>query len=57
MPTGTYIVSGGEEPSDGCLMLKSNVYLYGDGNATTGKCRFDGLGFNVGDRRECCHSQ
>ncbi|WP_415769067.1 M10 family metallopeptidase C-terminal domain-containing protein [Pseudomonas sp. LB3P38] len=31
IPTGTYIVSGGEEPSDGCLMLKSNVYLYGDG--------------------------
>ncbi|MCP1445554.1 parallel beta-helix repeat protein [Pseudomonas sp. GGS8] len=31
VPTGTYIVSGGVEPSDGCLMLKSNVYLYGDG--------------------------
>ncbi|KRA96200.1 mannuronan epimerase [Pseudomonas sp. Root68] len=35
MPTGTYIVSGGEEPSDGCLMLKSNVYLYGDGMGAT----------------------
>ncbi|QZP31465.1 putative Ig domain-containing protein [Pseudomonas sp. DR48] len=35
MPTGTYIVSGGVEPSDGCLMLKSNVYLYGDGMGTT----------------------
>ncbi|WGK93354.1 putative Ig domain-containing protein [Pseudomonas migulae] len=35
MPTGTYIVSGGEEPSDGCLMLKSNVYLYGDGMGDT----------------------
>ncbi|MDR8362777.1 M10 family metallopeptidase C-terminal domain-containing protein [Pseudomonas sp. JL3] len=35
MPTGTYIVSGGEEPSDGCLMLKSNVYLYGDGMGVT----------------------
>ena len=35
MPTGTYIVSGGEEPSDGCLMLKSNVYLYGDGMGET----------------------
>ncbi|WP_095056172.1 glycosyl hydrolase family 28-related protein [Pseudomonas sp. Irchel s3f7] len=34
-PTGTYIVSGGEEPSDGCLMLKSNVYLYGDGMGAT----------------------
>ncbi|RRV10121.1 mannuronan epimerase [Pseudomonas sp. v388] len=31
VPPGTYIVSGGEEPSDGCLMLKSNVYMYGDG--------------------------
>lgn len=35
MPTGTYIVSGGEEASDGCLMLKSNVYLYGDGMGAT----------------------
>ncbi|MBD0701699.1 putative Ig domain-containing protein [Pseudomonas sp. PSB1] len=35
MPTGTYIVSAGEEPSDGCLMLKSNVYLYGDGMGET----------------------
>jgi len=35
MPTGTYIVSGGEEPSDGCLMLKSNVHLYGDGMGAT----------------------
>lgn len=31
VPPGTYIVSGGEEPSDGCLMLQSNVYMYGDG--------------------------
>jgi parallel beta-helix repeat protein len=31
VPPGTYIVTGGEEPSDGCLMLKSNVYMYGDG--------------------------
>ncbi|MHC8407457.1 putative Ig domain-containing protein [Pseudomonas sp. TMB3-21] len=35
MPTGTYIVSGGEEPSDGCLMIKSNVYMYGDGMGET----------------------
>jgi parallel beta-helix repeat protein len=35
MPTGTYIVSAGEEPSDGCLMIKSNVYLYGDGMGET----------------------
>ncbi|HJR27849.1 MAG TPA: glycoside hydrolase family 55 protein, partial [Pseudomonas sp.] len=35
MPTGTYIVSAGAEPSDGCLMLKSNVYLYGDGMGVT----------------------
>lgn len=31
IPPGTFIVSGGEEPSDGCLMLQSNVYMYGDG--------------------------
>ncbi|QHA83101.1 mannuronan epimerase [Pseudomonas mediterranea] len=35
VPAGTYIVSGGEEPSDGCLMLKSNVHLYGDGMGET----------------------
>eukprot|EP01030_Chromulinospumella_sphaerica_P007563 gene7563-7393_t len=35
MPAGTYIVSAGTEPSDGCLMLKSNVYLYGDGMGVT----------------------
>ncbi len=35
VPTGTYIVSGGEEPSDGCLMLKSNVYMSGDGMGAT----------------------
>src|SRR5436853_5931734 len=34
-PSGTYIVSAGEEPSDGCLMLKSNVHLYGDGMGET----------------------
>ncbi|MBD1554162.1 glycosyl hydrolase family 28-related protein [Pseudomonas typographi] len=31
VPSGTYIVSGGDEPSDGCIVLKSNVYMYGDG--------------------------
>jgi parallel beta-helix repeat protein len=35
MPTGVYRVSGGEEASDGCLMLKDNVYLYGDGMGQT----------------------
>ncbi|NWC09397.1 right-handed parallel beta-helix repeat-containing protein [Pseudomonas agarici] len=35
VPSGTYIVSAGEEPSDGCLMLKSNVYLSGDGMGET----------------------
>lgn len=35
VPTGTYIVSGGEEPSDGCLMLQSNVYINGDGMGKT----------------------
>jgi len=35
MAVGTYIVSGGEEPSDGCLMLKSNVTLSGAGMGET----------------------
>ncbi|WP_394560656.1 M10 family metallopeptidase C-terminal domain-containing protein [Aquipseudomonas alcaligenes] len=35
MPEGTYRVSGGEEASDGCLMLKSNVYLQGAGMGET----------------------
>src|SRR3990167_8019791 len=35
MPTVIYIVSAGAEPSDGCLVLKSNVYLYGDGMGET----------------------
>ncbi|WP_426154355.1 right-handed parallel beta-helix repeat-containing protein, partial [Pseudomonas sp. DC3000-4b1] len=35
VPSGTYIVSAGEEPSDGCLMLKSNVYMEGEGAGKT----------------------
>ncbi|GAB3466185.1 M10 family metallopeptidase C-terminal domain-containing protein [Azotobacter salinestris] len=35
LPAGEYRVSGGEEPSDGCLMLKSNVYLAGAGMGET----------------------
>lgn len=35
LAAGTYIVSGGEEPSDGCLMLKSNVTLSGAGMGET----------------------
>jgi Ca2+-binding RTX toxin-like protein len=35
VPTGTYIVTAGEEPSDGCLMLKSNVSMMGDGMGAT----------------------
>jgi len=35
MSAGTYIVSAGEEPSDGCLMLKSNVTLSGAGMGET----------------------
>ncbi|RMV68179.1 M10 family metallopeptidase C-terminal domain-containing protein [Pseudomonas coronafaciens] len=35
MGAGTYVVSGGEEPSDGCLMLKSNVTLSGVGMGET----------------------
>ena len=35
IPAGVYRVSGGEEASDGCLMLKSNVYLQGAGMGET----------------------
>ncbi|WP_122669584.1 M10 family metallopeptidase C-terminal domain-containing protein [Pseudomonas viridiflava] len=35
LAAGTYIVSGGEEPSDGCLMLRSNVTLSGAGMGET----------------------
>ncbi|MBF7144789.1 MULTISPECIES: putative Ig domain-containing protein [Pseudomonas] len=35
VPTGTFIVSAREEPGDGCLMLKSNVYLEGAGAGLT----------------------
>ena len=35
MSVGTYIVSAGLEPSDGCLMLKSNVTLNGAGMGET----------------------
>ncbi|HEX8594626.1 MAG TPA: glycosyl hydrolase family 28-related protein [Pseudomonas sp.] len=35
MSAGTYVVSAGEEPSDGCLMLKSNVTLSGAGMGET----------------------
>jgi Ca2+-binding RTX toxin-like protein len=35
VPAGTYIVSGRDEPGDGCLMLKNNVELYGAGMGKT----------------------
>ncbi|WP_225774665.1 putative Ig domain-containing protein [Pseudomonas sp. Marseille-Q5115] len=35
VPSGTFIVSAGEEPSDGCLMLKSNVHMEGEGAGKT----------------------
>ncbi|MBF7142928.1 MULTISPECIES: putative Ig domain-containing protein [Pseudomonas] len=35
VPSGTFIVSAGEEPSDGCLMLKSNVHMEGEGAGLT----------------------
>lgn len=35
MSAGTYVVSAGQEPSDGCLMLKSNVTLSGAGMGET----------------------
>lgn len=35
IPAGTYLVSGGSEPSDGCIMLRDNVTIYGDGMGET----------------------
>jgi len=35
LPPGEYRVSGGAEASDGCLMLKDNVYLQGAGMGET----------------------
>lgn len=35
IPAGTWIVTGGEKPADGALMLKSNVFIKGDGMGTT----------------------
>ncbi|ACO79521.1 Secreted mannuronan C5-epimerase [Azotobacter vinelandii CA] len=35
LPAGEYRVSGGEEPSDGCLTIKSNVYIVGAGMGET----------------------
>jgi parallel beta-helix repeat protein len=35
VPTGTYIVSGHNEPSDGAIMLYDNIHLYGDGMGAT----------------------
>lgn len=35
VPAGTYVVSAGNEPGDGCLMLRDNVQLYGAGMGKT----------------------
>jgi len=35
LPTGEYRVSGGDEASDGALIIKSNVYMAGDGMGET----------------------
>ncbi|WP_426152978.1 M10 family metallopeptidase C-terminal domain-containing protein [Pseudomonas sp. DC3000-4b1] len=35
VPAGTYVVSAGDEPGDGCLMLRNNVQLYGAGMGKT----------------------
>ncbi|WP_415860942.1 M10 family metallopeptidase C-terminal domain-containing protein [Azotobacter vinelandii] len=35
LPAGEYRVSGGEEPSDGCLTIKSNVHIVGAGMGET----------------------
>uniref|UniRef100_UPI0032DF7C1B glycosyl hydrolase family 28-related protein n=1 Tax=Azotobacter salinestris TaxID=69964 RepID=UPI0032DF7C1B len=35
LPAGEYRVSGGDEASDGALMIKSNVYMAGAGMGQT----------------------
>lgn len=35
IPAGTWIVTPGEKPADGALMLKSNVFIKGEGMGTT----------------------
>ncbi|WP_349617118.1 glycosyl hydrolase family 28-related protein [Azotobacter salinestris] len=47
LPAGEYRVSGGEEPSDGALTIKSNVYLVGAGMGETVIKMVDGWEQNV----------
>jgi Ca2+-binding RTX toxin-like protein len=35
VPSGTYIVQSGDNPADGALMIKSNVFIKGDGMGDT----------------------
>ncbi|MEZ0262239.1 MAG: Ig-like domain-containing protein [Alphaproteobacteria bacterium] len=35
LPAGTYIVTGGEEASDGAIQIFDNITVYGDGMGTT----------------------
>jgi len=35
LPAGTYYVSGTGTPSEGCILLRDNVFLYGDSRTTT----------------------
>ena len=35
IPAGTWIVTAGDKPADGALMLKSNVFIKGEGMGTT----------------------
>jgi parallel beta-helix repeat protein len=35
LPTGTYIVTGGGTPTDGCILLYNNITVYGDGMGTS----------------------
>ncbi|WP_394543132.1 M10 family metallopeptidase C-terminal domain-containing protein [Azorhizophilus paspali] len=47
LPAGEYRVSGGEEPSDGALLIKSNVYIVGAGMGETVIKMVDGWTQNV----------
>ncbi len=52
VPTGTYDVTGGdEEPSDGAIMMRDHVTLYGDGMGQTIIKLIDGWGTN-GERAD-----
>jgi parallel beta-helix repeat protein len=47
IPAGTYIVSGDGDATDGCLQIKSNVHISGDGMGATTLKLADGSSQNI----------